>query len=157
MELFVIEIIAIVLLIIVLAFVFNLYKRFYKYFSRSTESNQPDAEPSEETEDKEPEKARFTPPVIVINNPSVPEEPTITTDVSPVDEEEPAVIKAEPQTRLYSPDDSGGIKDISPDMTTRLYLGKDTPVSDSSSVPQEPVTKLYNGADSLSEPPTKKL
>ncbi len=150
MKLFVIEIFAIALLIVAFAFVFNLYKRFYKYFSKSADSNQPETESVDETVDEEPEKTKFTPPVIVVNTPDDSKKPENGNNEDCLNETESSVIKEEP-TKSYSLADTEP-DTISNDITTRILPDCKASESypDSPPIMREPKTRIYSPSDTES-------
>lgn len=146
MKLFVIEICAIALLIVAFAFVFNLYKRFYKYFSKPSDSNLLEIESVDEN-DEEPEKMKFTPPVIVINTPEDSMKPKSGNIEDCTNKAESSVIKEEP-TKACSSSDTEPNK-ISNDITTRIIPDSKTSENypDYSPVIKEPKTKIYSSSD----------
>lgn len=160
MKLFVIEIFAIALMIVAFAFIFNLYKRFYKYFSKSADSNQPETESVDETVEEEPEKTKFTPPVIVISTPDDSKKSENGNNEVRPDETESSVIKEEP-TKAYSLADTEP-DTFSNDITTRILpdckASENCP--DSPPIMREPKTRIYSPSNTEShdicvQPPTR--
>lgn len=147
MKLFIIEIFAIALLIVAFAFIFNLYKRFYKYFSKSDDTKQPGTEATEETKVNNPKKAKFTPPVIVINTPDDSKKSEKDNNVNCPDETDSSVIEEEPTKTCILADIES---DQNPkDITSRIppdYKSADG-YPDSSPIQKEPKTRIYSPSD----------